>query len=123
MSVSTPPTADGPFGLQPNIAAGLGYFFGIIGGVIMLLGGGTNRFARWSAAQSIVMWGLYIVLLVAIDFIFMLIHLWPLIGLLSMVLGVVWFVLWIWTVVTGFQGKEVQVPVIAGLTQSIFKNI
>ena len=124
MSVSTPPpTTDGPFGLQPNIAAGLAYLLGIVGGIIMFLGGGTNRFARWSAAQSIVLWGVYIVLFFVIDFAFALIHLWPLIGILSLILNILFFVLWIWTTVTGFQGKEVQVPVIAGLTNSIFKNI
>jgi uncharacterized membrane protein len=122
MSVSSPPPAtDGPFGLQPNVAAGLGYLLGIIGGIVMFLGGGTSRFAKWSAAQSIVIWGAYIVLLFAIDFIFGLIHLWPLIGILNMVMGLVWFVLWIWTTITGFQGKEVEVPVFAGLTKSIFK--
>jgi uncharacterized membrane protein len=124
MSVSSPPpTTDGPFGLQPNIAAGLAYLLGIVGGIIMFLGGGTNRFARWSAAQSIVMWGLYIVAFFVIDFGFALIHLWPLIAIVSLILNILFFVLWIWTTVTGFQGKEVQVPVIAGLTQNIFKNI
>src|SRR5580704_11518840 len=102
MSVSSPPPAtDGPFGLAPNVAAGLAYLLGIIGGIVMFLGGGTNRFAKWSAAQSIVLWGTYIVLYIAIAFVFGLIHMWALGGILSMCIGLVWFILWIWTTVTG----------------------
>jgi uncharacterized membrane protein len=124
MSVSNPPpTTDGPFGLQPNVAAGLGYLLWIIGGIIMFLGGGTNRFARWSAAQSIVLWGTYIVILFVLNILTMLVHLWVITGPLSLIVGLVWLVLWIWTSITGFQGKEVQVPVIAGLTKTIFKNV
>ncbi|HEY3675430.1 MAG TPA: hypothetical protein VGK84_05520 [Candidatus Tumulicola sp.] len=124
MSVSNPPpTTDGPFGLQPNVAAGLGYLLGIIGGIIMFLGGGTNRFARWSAAQSIVLWGVYIVIWLVVDVVLFPLHLGLLALPVTAIVGILWFVLWIWTSITGFQGKEVQVPVIAGLTNSIFKNI
>jgi uncharacterized membrane protein len=41
--------------------------------------------------------------------------LYPILWLLSIVL-------WIWTTVTGFQGKEVRIPGIANLTESIFKS-
>jgi uncharacterized membrane protein len=123
MSVSTPPPTDAPFGLQPNVAAGLAYLLGLIGGIVFFVGGGTNRFVRWSAAQSIVMWAVYFVIWFAAAFILIPLHL----GLLALpviwIVGLIWFVLWIWTFVTGFQGKEVEVPVIAGLTKSIFKNI
>ena len=61
MSVTQPPS-DAPFGLQPNIAAGLAYLLGIIGGIIMLVGGGTNKFVKWSAAQSIVLWAVYFII-------------------------------------------------------------
>jgi uncharacterized membrane protein len=123
MSVSTPPPTDAPFGLQPNVAAGLAYLLGLIGGIIFFVGGGTNRFVRWSAAQSIVMWALYIVIWVVVDFVLFPLHLGLLALPVTMIVGLIWFVLWIWTTVTGFQGKELEVPVIAGITKSIFKNI
>lgn len=121
MSVTQPPS-DAPFGLQPNLAAGLAYLLGLIGGIIMLVGGGTNKFVKWSAAQSITMWGLYIVIWVAWSFASSLIHVLLILFPVMWLLGLVWFVLWIWTFVTGFQGKEVRIPVIEGLTQSIFKG-
>ena len=60
---------DTPFGLQPNIAAGLAYLFGLIGGIVILLGGGTNRMVKFAAAQSITMWAIYIVLSIALRWI------------------------------------------------------
>jgi uncharacterized membrane protein len=113
MSVTEPPK-DTPFGLEPNVAAGLAYLFTLLGGIIMLVGGGTNKFVKWAAAQSITMWAVYFVLWTVLMFI----HLWilyPILWLLSIVL-------WVWTTVTGFQGKEVRIPGIANLTESIFKS-
>jgi uncharacterized membrane protein len=113
MSV-TPPAKDTPFGLEPNVAAGLAYLFCLLGGIVMLVGGGTNKFVKWAAAQSITMWALYFVLWVILGFI----HLW----ILYPIIWLLWIVLWVWTTVTGFQGKEVRVPGIAELTSSIFKS-
>ena len=83
MSVTEPPK-DTPFGLEPNVAAGLAYLFTLLGGIIMLVGGGTNKFVKWAAAQSITMWAVYFILW----FVFMFIHLWvlyPILWLLSFV--------------------------------------
>ncbi len=120
MSVTPPPT-DAPFGLQPNVAAGLAYLLGLIGGIIFLVGGGTNKFVKWSAAQSITMWGLYIVIYIAFTFIAGMLHMWFLFPLLFVV-NIIWLVLWLWTFISGFQGKEVRVPLIADLTESVFKT-
>jgi uncharacterized membrane protein len=121
MSVSQPPT-DAPFGLQPNVAAGLAYLLTILGGIIMLVGGGTNKFVKWSAAQSITLWVSYFVAIFALDFIMAITHLWILFPIV-MLLGLAAFVAWIWTTITGFQGKEVKLPVIAGLTETIFGSM
>lgn len=118
MSVTQPPS-DAPFGLQPNVAAGLAYLLGIVGGIIMMVGGGTNKFVKWSAAQSITMWGLYIILYFVIFFLGAAVHA---VLILMPIVMLLWFILWIWTFVTGFQGKEVRLPVIAGITESIFKS-
>lgn len=117
MSVTQPPS-DAPFGLQPNVAAGLAYLLGIIGGIIFLVGGGTNRFVKWSAAQSITMWVTLIVVQIAITFLTAFVHV---LGTLFFVLWLVEVVLWLWTTITAFQGKTVVVPVIGGITESIFK--
>jgi uncharacterized membrane protein len=121
MSVSQPPT-DTPFGLQPNVAAGLAYLLGLIGGIIMLVGGGTNKFVKWAACQSITMFGLLFVIWIAWSIAVMLIHPLLLLTPVMWLVDILWFVLWIWTFVTAFQGKEVRVPVIDGLTENLFKS-
>ncbi len=117
---------DTPFGLEPNVAAGLAYLLGIIGGIIMLVGGGTNKFVKWAACQSITLGGAYIayyIVISIIDTILGLAHLWPLIGIVgivTMIVGILMLVAWLYTWITAFQGKEVQLPVIAGLTHQFF---
>src|SRR5580692_10329000 len=113
MSVTQPPK-DTPFGLEPNVAAGLAYLFCLLGGLVMLLGGGTNRFVKWAAAQSITLWVVYFVLWFVLGFL----HLW----LVYPILWILSLVLWVWTTVTGFQGKEIRIPGISTLAESVFKS-
>jgi uncharacterized membrane protein len=128
---ATPPPStaqapkDTPFGLDANVAAGLAYLFGVIGGIVMLVGGGTNKFVRWASAQSIVLWVVFILLRVILGFLWIPLWqagLWSLYMLLSLVVWLAWLAAWLWTFITAFQGKEVRVPVVAGITDSIFKS-
>jgi|GEM_PF-699524 len=114
---SQPPvntTSDAPFGLQPNVAAGLAYLlFMIVGGLIMLFGGGTNRFVKFAAAQAITLW----VCMFVLNFVLSALHLG------ALVFFIVWpleTILWLVLVITAFMGKEVRVPGVADLTQKVF---
>ncbi len=109
---------DTPFGLEPNVAAGLAYLLGIIGGIVMLVGGGTNKFVKWAACQSITLGASYIALWIIVDILTMM-HL-GFLFLLFPIVAILYFVAWLWTWITAFQGKEVRVPVIADLTQRLF---
>ena len=120
MSVSQPPT-DAPFGLQPNVAAGLAYLLMWLGGIVFLVGGGTNKFVKWSAAQSLTFWVIFFIVYIVIPILAIITHgilaiLWP----IWMLVG---FVVWLWTFITAFQGKEVRIPIIADITQNIFKSM
>lgn len=124
----TQPQKDTPFGLEPNVAAGLAYLFSWVGGLIMLVGGGTNKFVKWAAAQSItlaiVAIAAYFICFILI-FVFDMAHLWmltPIFGLLYFVVWIGWLVAWLWTTIAAFQGKEVRLPIVAGFTESIFKS-
>lgn len=119
MSVSQPPS-DAPFGLQPNVAAGLAYVFTWLGGIIFFVGGGTNRFVKFAAAQSITLWVAYFLVWWLIGFLVALTH--GLLFILWMIYPFVGLALWLWTVITAFQGKELRIPYIADITDSIFKT-
>jgi len=121
MSVTQPP-ADSPFGLEPNVAAGLAYLFGLVGGIVIALGGGTNKFVRWAAAQSITMWALWIIIWKGLGLLAATIIFAPLAILAVFVLPILGLILWLWTFITAFQGKEVRVPLVADLTRAVFKS-
>jgi uncharacterized membrane protein len=114
------PQKDTPFGLEQNVAAGLAYLLGVIGGIVMLAGGGTNRFVKWAAAQSITIFSTFFLVRVVLSFLGAILHLWVITLPLGMLVGLLWLVVWLWTSITAFQGKEVEVPVIGGITKSIF---
>jgi uncharacterized membrane protein len=124
--MATKPPSDAPFGLEPNVAAGLAYILGVIGGIIMLVGGGTNKFVKWAAAQSITIWIVYVVgeiALTILNMILGMVHLWPLMGIVGIV-GLILFigcaVAAVWGAINGFQGKEVKLPFFADLTSKFF---
>jgi uncharacterized membrane protein len=121
MAVSEPPK-DSPFGLEPNVAAGLAYLIPVIGGIVMMLGGGTNKFVRWAAAQSITLWVGWIIFCWVIGILMVGLHLWVIFFPVWLVLRIIALVLWLWTFITAFQNKEVQVPIAADLTRNIFKS-
>jgi len=119
--MATQPTTDAPFGLQPNVAAGLAWLFGLIGGLIMLFGGGTNKFVKWAAAQSVTLWGGYLVLEILFNIIVGVVHALAIVILpLLMILGLAALVVWIYTTIMGFQGKDIRLPVISGFAQQLF---
>lgn len=123
--ISQTPPKDTPFGLEPNIAAGVAYLLGIVGGIVMLAGGGTNPQTRRAAAQSIVMWAGFIVLFIVLDILTsaMLFSVMLAIGALAhLALALLSLVAWIWTTVASFQGKDVRVPIVSGIASSIFKT-
>ena len=107
---------DTPFGLEPNVAAGLAYLLTLLGGIVMLVGGGTNKFVKWAACQAIVTFVVMFVLGFAAGFIGAIIHFY----FLGLLVNLLYLVVWIYQVITAFQGKEVRIPVIADLTQSVF---
>lgn len=127
---SQPPTvtSDAPFGLEPNVAAGIAYLVGWVSGLVMLLGGGTNKVVKWAAAQSIVLW----------------LAVWLAYWVVGIVLGAIAFaagafvlvlvpvlwlmrvaclVLWLWTTISAFQGKDLRIPVVADWTQRLFASM
>jgi uncharacterized membrane protein len=120
--ISETPPKDTPFGLEPNIAAGLAYLLGIVGGIVMLVGGGTNAQTRRAAAQSIVMWAAFIALFIALDILTSAMLFSALWGLLHLALTLLSLAAWIWTTVGSFQGKDIRVPIVYGIASSVFKT-
>jgi uncharacterized membrane protein len=103
--------------MDPNVAAGLSYILGWVTGLIFFVIEKQNRFVRFNAMQSIVLYGavtiLYIVLTILSSFLSFVV---PLLGclfsILFLVLGLGSLVLWIVCLINAFQGKLFKIPVI-----------
>ncbi len=122
--MASQPTQDTPFGLDQNVAAGLAYLLGPVGGIVMIVGGGTNHFVKWAAAQSITLWATAVVLRIALSIVGSILHFLILIIFpVIMLVGLLMFAAWLWTSITAFQGKEVRLPVIADITTRLFGSI
>jgi uncharacterized membrane protein len=94
-------------GLDANLAAALCYLVGFVTGIIFLVIEKENRFVRFHAMQST----LVFVGLVAID---ILLQIVPLLGALLVVFFVIPLsaVLWLFLMFKAYQGDEFKLPVI-----------
>jgi len=99
------------FGLSKNVACGLIYFFGLIGGVVFLLSEKEDKDIRFCAAQSIIIFGAFTVLL--------LMPLGFLRSLIVLVGGVAWLVL----MLQAFQGSFVRVPTVAEWADKLAQQV
>jgi uncharacterized membrane protein len=91
-------------GMQPNVAAVLSYLLGFVTGIIFFLVEKENKFVRFHAMQSIVVFGFLFVLNIVLPFI-------PVIGWVLMpILSIAAFILWIVLMISAGQGKKTKMP-------------
>ena len=91
-------------GIKPNIAALLAYLLGFVTGLVFLLIEKKNKFVRFHAMQSIVVFGVIFVAQWIISFV-------PGIGvLMSGLLSLAAVALWVVLMVKAFQGEKFKLP-------------
>ena len=91
-------------GIKPNVAALLAYLLGFVTGLIFLLVEKNNKFVRFHALQSVVVFGV----IFAAQWIFSFI---PGVGIIiSGLLSILSVVLWIVLMVKGYQGEKYKLP-------------
>ena len=91
-------------GMEPNVAGLLCYVLGWVTGLIFFLMEKENKFVRFHAMQSIVVFGAFSVVTYILSFI-------PFIGrTISGLLGVLAFVLWIILMIKAYQGERFKLP-------------
>ncbi len=98
-------------GLQPNVAALLSYIVGIITGIIFFVLEKDNKFVRFHAMQSIVVFGFLLVLNAILTVI-------PVIGWALMpIVGVISLILWIVLMIKAFQGEYFKLPIAGDIAE------
>ena len=104
-------SGDSTTGLAPNVASLLCYLAGWITGIVFLIIEQKNRFVRFHAVQSIIVFG---VLTVASG----LFNLIPFIGgFLGAVTGIVALILWIVLMIKAYQGELYKIPVAGDIAE------
>lgn len=111
-----------PFGLRPNVAAGLASLFSIAGGIVMLAAGATHAAVRWSAAQAAILWSAWFAVAVLLSLISWTAMpgfgwVWP-----YRILNAVAVLAWIFATAGAFRGRMVRIPLVAPLTEWLIKD-
>jgi uncharacterized membrane protein len=111
--------------MSDNVASLLCYLVGFITGILFLVLEPYNksRVVRFHAFQSIflnVAWFAIFIVLSIFGTMLAVVHLFvllPLIGLLHLLLWLAFLALWIYMMVTAYQGKQVELPIIGALAR------
>ncbi len=99
-------------GMQQNVAGALCYLLGWVTGIIFLIAEKENKFVRFHAWQSIIVFGAYMVIAIILSFI-------PIIGwIIGMLLGIAIFILWLVLMFKAYQGKMIKLPVAGNIAEN-----
>lgn len=91
-------------GMEENVAGLLCYLFGWLSGLIFLLIEKENKFVRFHAWQSIIVFAAFTIVTIVLRVI-------PIIGwVVSSILGIVVFVLWIVLMYKAYKGERYKLP-------------
>jgi len=109
-------------GLTQNVAGLLCYLLGWLTGIIFFLID-KRPFVRFHAAQSIVVFGGLMIIRIVLTFgwfaSYGFFSLW---SLVSLAVSLLTLILWIYLMVTAYQGKTVEIPIAAGIAKSLAGN-
>ncbi len=98
-------------GMQPNVAGLLCYLLGFVTGIVFLIIEKENKFVRFHAMQSIIVFGGLFVLQIILGFI-------PIIGwAIGFLLGIVALILWILLMVKAYNGEMYKLPVVGDMAE------
>jgi uncharacterized membrane protein len=104
-------------GLEQNVAGLMCYVLGWVSGLIFILIEKDNRFVRFHAAQSLVLFG-------SISILFVLLPAVPFLGvLLAPFLGLLSLALWIAMMILAYQNQEKRLPVVADLADKLLSRL
>ena len=98
-------------GMEQNLEGLLCYVLGWVTGIVFLVMEKDNKFVRFHAVQSIVVFGAFTVVAIILSFI-------PIIGwIINLILGLAAFILWIILMMKAYQGSMYKLPVAVDIAE------
>ncbi|MCM8832008.1 MAG: DUF4870 domain-containing protein [Candidatus Omnitrophica bacterium] len=92
-------------GMEANLAGLLCYLLGFITGIIFYVTEKENKFVRFHAMQSIIVFGFLFMLCIVLNFI-------PIIGwIMNILVSITILVLWIILMIKAYQGQYFKLPI------------
>jgi uncharacterized membrane protein len=97
-------------GLEENVAGLLCYVLGWVSGLVFILIEKENKFVRYHAMQSIFVFGAFTVIQIVLSFFMWIPYIGIIFSILSWLIGLLAFILWIVLMVKAFQGQKYKLP-------------
>jgi uncharacterized membrane protein len=110
-------------GIETNLAGLLSYVAGWVTGLIFFLVEKDNKFVRFHAMQSMIVFGALTVAMIAIGILwsfFAMVRLYfmfPLLTGINSLLSLAGFILWIVLMIKAYQGEEFKLPVVGDIAE------
>ncbi|TYT61901.1 hypothetical protein FYC77_11355 [Natrialba swarupiae] len=114
-------------GLEENVAGAVAYFLGPITGILFFVLEDTNEFVRFHAAQSMIVFGALIAIQIAIMIAQVVLETIPfigwalsfIVGLFTMLLMPIAFVLWLLLLLKAYKGERFSLPLLGGIADGL----
>jgi uncharacterized membrane protein len=104
-------------GMDANIAGMLCYVLGWLTGLVFFLIEKDNKFVRFHAVQSMIVFGFLSIINIALPIIFAMIGMGVIFKALTMLLGWLGLILWVVLMVKAWQGEQFKLPVAGDIAQ------
>lgn len=114
-------------GMSSNLAGLLAYLFGFITGIIFLFVGRDDKFVRYHAWQSIIVFGTFFVLTMVFFILDIILISIPVIGwifgvfsiIITIALAITHLVMWIYLMVQAYQGNKPSIIIAGNMARSL----
>lgn len=98
-------------GLKPNVAGALAYLLGFITGIIFLIIEKKDKFVRFHAMQSTILFGGYFIVSMFIDYI-------PFLGwTINYLVSIAGLILWVVLMWKAYNGEQYELPYIGKIAK------
>ena len=103
------------FGLSENWAAFLAYVFLFVSGIAVLIMEKENKFVRFAALQSTVVFLVFFVLYLVLGLLSSIWIIGLIFWLIRWLMGIVTFATWLYLIITAASGRAVKLPVVGDI--------